>query len=99
MKARLVDLDWLKIVDTSNLALDAYGAVTGAHELVAKLKADKPFLFGKHARDMTETERAEAWAGFRREPKPAPMDMSKRAKDMSQREREAFLKECARRFG
>jgi hypothetical protein len=57
--------------------------------------SDKP----KMARDMTPEAQAEALAAFRRVPKPEPMDTTKKASEMTKREREEWLREHARRFG
>jgi hypothetical protein len=69
-KARMIDLDWLKLVDMSKVTLEDDGSVKGADELMAALKEAKPYLFGKHAREMNETERAEALAAIKRGPTP-----------------------------
>jgi hypothetical protein len=101
-KAGLIDHDWLKFVDVTKITRQDDGSVKGAADLVAALKEAKPFLFPKKmARDMSETERAEAWAAIKRGPKPEPMDLSKTktAKEMTPTARDAFLKEVARRFG
>jgi hypothetical protein len=106
-RARMIDLDWLKLADTSKVTLEEgpYGVtVKGADELMTALKKEKPYLFSKHMRDMNETERAEWWKEHTRRfpggaPQPEPMSTDKMAKDMSPAEQDAFLKECARRFG
>jgi hypothetical protein len=53
----------------------------------------------KRASEMTEAERAERLAELKRGPKPEPMDMSKKAKDQTEAERTAWLREYARRLG
>ncbi|SIN82895.1 hypothetical protein SAMN05443247_00022 [Bradyrhizobium erythrophlei] len=106
-KARLIDLDWLKLVDTSKVTLQEgkYGAIVqGADELMASLKREKPYLFGKHARDMSEAEMAAWWKDHARKfpggaPPPKPMPTDRHMRDMSDKEREEWLKEHARRFG
>lgn len=45
IKAGLVDLDALKMLDTSSVKLDDQGNPTGAAELFAALKESKPYLF------------------------------------------------------
>jgi hypothetical protein len=97
-KARLIDLDWLKLVDVSTVTLGADGTVKGADELMVKLKEDKPYLFGKHVRDMSEAERAAALAELRKGPAPEPMPIDKTAREMTSRQRGEWLKEHARRF-
>ncbi|MGC8474765.1 MAG: hypothetical protein ACP5NP_00285 [Acetobacteraceae bacterium] len=45
-KAGIIDLDGLKLVDSSRLKLNAEGEVEGAAALIAELKRAKPWLFG-----------------------------------------------------
>ena len=45
MRAGMVDLDGLKLLDPGALALDEAGEVTGAAALMAALKRAKPWLF------------------------------------------------------
>jgi hypothetical protein len=52
----------------------------------------------KHVREMTEAEKAEALAALKR-PKAEPMPIDKTAKEMTPAEREAWLREHARRWG
>jgi hypothetical protein len=81
------------------------GTASAAELIVAELKAAKPFLFVmKHMRDMTPVEQAEWWREHARQfpggaPRPAPMDLSKKAKDMTERERQEFIRECSKRAG
>jgi ribosomal protein L29 len=98
-KARLIDLDWLKLVDMSKVTLEDDGTVKGADELMAALKEAKPYLFGKHARDMTPQEAAAKLAELRKGPAPEPLDMSKTAREMTPAERAEWLCEHKRRFG
>lgn len=46
VKAGIVDLDGLKLVDLSSVKLDANGEVEGADALIESLKKAKPYLFG-----------------------------------------------------
>ena len=46
VRAGMVDLDGLKLVDTGPLKLDQAGEVMGATQLMAELKRSKPWLFG-----------------------------------------------------
>jgi hypothetical protein len=73
--------------------------VKGAIEVVAEIKEGKPFLFGRHVRDMTPQEAAAALAELKRGPKPEPMPIDRTAREMSAQQRDAWLKEHARRFG
>jgi hypothetical protein len=99
LRAGLVDMDWLKLVDTSKVTLGAYGEVKGADELVAGLKAAKPFLFGKRASEMTPQEAAAKLAELKRGPKPEPLPIDRTAKEMTEAQRRKWLAEHNRRFG
>ncbi|HTR16515.1 MAG TPA: hypothetical protein VMI52_05710 [Acetobacteraceae bacterium] len=46
MRAGMVDLDGLKLVDTAAVRLNDAGEVDGAAALMARLKREKPWLFG-----------------------------------------------------
>jgi hypothetical protein len=46
VRAGMVDLDGLKLVDTSGLVLSEQGEVEGAAGLMNKLRRSKPWLFG-----------------------------------------------------
>jgi len=46
VRAGMVDLDGLKLVDLSHLKLDARGEVAGAGQVMSELKRAKPWLFG-----------------------------------------------------
>jgi hypothetical protein len=46
VRARMVDLDGLKLVDMAGLTLSEQGDVTGASGLMAQLRRSKPWLFG-----------------------------------------------------
>jgi hypothetical protein len=53
----------------------------------------------KHARDMTEAERAAAIAEIKRGPPPEPMPPSeKKARDMTEAERSEWWSEYRRRY-
>jgi hypothetical protein len=104
LRAGMIDLDALALADTGKVTLGAYGSVIGADEVVAQLKHDKPHLFMKKMKEMTPAEQATWWDEHKKKfpdggPKPEPMDLTKHARDMTEREREAFVKECARRTG
>jgi hypothetical protein len=51
----------------------------------------------KHARDMDEAERQAALTELKR-PKPEPMPIDKTAKEMTEAERDEWLREHIRRF-
>jgi hypothetical protein len=44
-QARMIDMDWLKLVDVSSVTVDEAGDVQGAVELLEALRRDKPYLF------------------------------------------------------
>lgn len=46
VRAGMVDLDGLKLVDTAALAVDENGNVADATSVIGKLKRAKPWLFG-----------------------------------------------------
>lgn len=46
VRAGMVDLDGLKLVDTAALSVDENGGVVDAAGVIAKLKRAKPWLFG-----------------------------------------------------
>ena len=101
-KHRMVDLDGLKLIDTGRITLQEDGSIKGADSAIAELKERWPSLFAKHFRDMSEVERSEWWQEYRKKfpdgrPRPKPMDVSKKASEMSKAEQENFLRECARR--
>jgi hypothetical protein len=98
-KAGMIDLDALKLADVTKVTLEDDGTVKGADELMTALKEAKPYLFGKMAREMSDTEKAIALAELCKGPKPEPMPIDKTAKEMTPAERAAFLKELNWRFG
>lgn len=49
LRAGMVDLDGIKLVDTNALTLNEHGEVAGAPLLMANLKRAKPWLFGGHS--------------------------------------------------
>jgi hypothetical protein len=86
-KAGMVDLDGLKLADLSTVKLKDDGEVEGADELMVKLKESKPYLFGS-AKGSSNPELP---------PKPGDT-VPKKAKDMTEAEREAFLKDHKKKF-
>jgi hypothetical protein len=46
LRAGMVDLDGLKLLDTADLRLNEQGEVADAEAILAKLKRAKPWLFG-----------------------------------------------------
>jgi hypothetical protein len=47
IRAGILDLDGLKLMDQSKLVLDGDGNIAGAPALMEQLKRDKPWLFAK----------------------------------------------------
>lgn len=77
IKAGLVDIDALKMLDTSSVTLDDQGNPTGAAELFAALKESKPYLFTAAPVHSSQTQ----------PPPPAPKPSDKKsAKDMTPEE-------------
>ncbi|MFH5067214.1 hypothetical protein ACHHY8_02525 [Enterobacter cloacae complex sp. 2024EL-00215] len=56
VKAGMVDLDGLKLADLSSVTLGEDGEVTGAEDLMAKLKEAKPYLFAEPSKSTTNTD-------------------------------------------
>ncbi|NHN88868.1 phage scaffolding protein [Acetobacter conturbans] len=86
----LVDLDCLPLLDTSGIAFDENGDVTGVDDAFSDLKARKPFLFpgSQNGSKMNGTAR----------PSPAPRakaNASMPVKDMSESEYRRSLKKVA----
>jgi hypothetical protein len=46
VRAGMIDLDGLKLIDLANVRLDARGEVAGATQIMTDLKRTKPWLFG-----------------------------------------------------
>lgn len=46
LRAGMVDLDGLKLIDTTQVKLTADGEVEGAYDLMLQVKKAKPWLFG-----------------------------------------------------
>jgi len=53
VRAGMVDLDGLKLIDPTPLALNAAGEVEGAAQLMAAMKREKPWLFGRASSSST----------------------------------------------
>ncbi|MCA7118190.1 MAG: hypothetical protein LGL72_01965 [Acidibrevibacterium sp.] len=49
IKAGMIDLDGLKLIEPTAVKLDDKGEVEGAGALMTKLKREKPWLFGAHS--------------------------------------------------
>ena|ERR1700716_4368801 len=98
-RAGMIDLDGgLKLADMSKVTLEDDGTVRGADELMTAMKKAKPYLFAKLAKDMSPQEAAAALAKIKRGPPPEPVETTKRASEMTEAERQAYLREHKRRF-
>jgi hypothetical protein len=75
IRAGILDLDGLKLLDTSRLILGEDGTVTDAEQSVAGLKRDKPWLFGKSAPALNSSHPATA--------PQAELPKARKATDMS----------------
>jgi hypothetical protein len=53
VRAGMVDLDGLKLIDMTALSLDEKGAVPDAAAIITKLKRSKPWLFGSASSSST----------------------------------------------
>ncbi len=47
VRAGMIDLDGLKLIDIAQVKLDETGNIAGGASLMAKLRRDKPWLFAK----------------------------------------------------
>lgn len=74
VRAGIVDLDGLKLLDLSTAKLNRHGEVEGAATLLAGLKREKPWLFSGHSSSSTAA------------PPPAAPASAKKASDMSDAE-------------
>lgn len=84
VRAGMIDLDGLKLVDQAKIVLSPSGEVDGVSALIAQLKQDKPWLF------------AEASSSSHATPPPAKTPRQKHASEMTDAEyrtaRAALLK-------
>lgn len=84
IKAGMVDLDGLKLADLTTVKIDENGEVVGATEVMAALKASKPYLFGSVA-STTQTESKPPKKG---DPKPfnantaTPEELAAKAREL-----------------
>lgn len=85
VKAGMIDLDGLKLLDPSSVKLNSEGEIEGAGAIMAKLKRDKPWLFGA----LSSSSRAS--------PPTAEPPRVKRATEMSHDEYRAARAELLRR--
>jgi hypothetical protein len=85
VKAGIVDLDGLKLLDIDKIKMNAEGEVEGAEEVISNLRTAKPWLFGQNSSSSSAKPPAE------QNIKP------KNAKDMSQEEWRAARAEVMRR--
>lgn len=87
VRAGMVDLDGLKLVDASRLVLNERDEVEGAAELMRGLRRDKPWLFGGPSTSSAA------------QPPPAQAPRAKLATEMSETEWLAARAELLRRGG
>ena len=91
VRAGMVDLDGLKLVDTSGLEPDEHGEIGGAPALMAAMKRAKPWLFGLSAAAGGSTSSAVVAP-------PAQAPKQRRAQDMTYDEWQAARAELLRRL-
>ena len=85
MRAGIIDLDGLKLLESHDLRVNERGEVDGAAEAVAALRRAKPWLFGAVTSSSTAS------------PPPPQQPRAKRAQDMSDAEYRAARAELLRR--
>jgi hypothetical protein len=85
IKAGIVDLDGLKLIDHSSLNLNVKGEVEGAERLMTELRRSKPWLFQAASSSTAAT------------PPPTSAPTVKRATSMSHAEWQAARAELLRR--
>lgn len=85
MRAGIVDLDGLKLLDLSAAKLSASGDVEGAGAMIGQLKRDKPWLFGGASSSSPAT------------PPPAQPPRQKRAMEMTDAEYRAARADLLKR--
>ena len=84
VRAGMIDLDGLKLVDPSTVTLDEHGEVKGAREAMQALKQAKPWLFGASSSSTAN-------------PPPAQVPSTRRATEMSYTEWQSARRELLRR--
>lgn len=92
VRAGMIDLDGLKLVDASGVHLDEHGDVVGATQLMATLKRTKPWLFGLAGGTSGAFTSSVASAP------PAQAPKARRAQDMTYEEWQAARAELLRRL-
>jgi hypothetical protein len=85
VRAGILDLDGLKLVDTSGVKLNETGDVEGAPQIIAQLRQAKPWLFGSASSSSLAA------------PPPAQPPRQKRATDMTEAEWRAARADILRR--
>jgi hypothetical protein len=85
VRAGILDLDGLKLVDTSGVKLNDTGDVEGAPQIIAQLRQAKPWLFGSASSSSIAA------------PPPAQPPRQKRATDMTEAEWRAARADILRR--
>jgi len=85
VRAGILDLDGLKLVDTSGVRLNDMGDVEGAPQIIAQLRQAKPWLFGSASSSSIAA------------PPPSQPPRQKRATDMTEAEWRAARADILRR--
>lgn len=89
VKAGMVDLDGLKLIDTADITLDAAGELVGGSGLMANMRRAKPWLFGLSAGGSSTS------AGVA---PPAQSPRTRRATEMTHEEWQTARAELLRRL-
>jgi hypothetical protein len=88
IRAGMVDLDGLKLVDATSLALNDHYELDGGEQLMATLRRAKPWLFGSHGTSTSSAATAP----------PAQAPRAKLATEMTDAEWQASRAEMLRRL-
>ena len=85
IRAGMVDLDGLKLLDSAAVTFDEAGEVTNANEVMREMKRAKPYLFGSASSSSTSA------------PPPAQPPKQRQAKEMTHAEWQAARADLVKR--
>lgn len=85
IKAGIIDLDGLKLVDLKDIKLNAEGEVEGADALIEALKTSKPYLFGAPGSSSTHIPPAKDPPGVKKASDMTPEEYAAARKDVTKK--------------